>query len=717
MNRRDFMRSAALASAVTWNDLRALAAPATGDAPSSAHPVLFGVDYYPDQTPERLWEQDATEMAAAGVTNVRMAEFAWALMEPHENTYQFDWLLRSIGILHRHGIAVILGTPSAAPPPWLSQKYPEILMVDDHGTTLSPGTRRFTCPTNATYRDLSTAIATKMAEAVGHAPGVVGWQIDNELTLGNSARCYCRYCRAGFQQWLRARYQTLDNLNQKWGTVFWSNTYTDFSQIPVPLPSGAAVNPGFALDYYRYQTAANVAFLEKQLAVLRSICPGQFITTNNVGGLLDNIDLRDLYRHLDFVAYDNYPGFFALFLGEQGGAAAGPASLAPIIAFGHDYMRSVKDGEPFMVMEEQSGKAGQPTFSPQPEPGQLRLWTCQAVAHGAMGVNYFRWDTATFGAEEYWHGLLRHDRSHSPGFDEIVATIRELKALGPALHAPYAADIALCYDSDSDWAFTFQPGQPQVKYLSEMLPWYGSLAASQAGVDIVNAKQDLSRYRVLCAPAMYIVSPEQADRIRSFVRGGGLFIAGFRLGVKDQYSRIVDVPLPGLLRDVMGCELSDYEPLYGAKHGVDFTGLLAGPRAECSIWADILKPSSAETLATYADGRYAGQAAVTLNKFGSGRAVYLGCHLEPEDLGRVLLTLLASAGIRPRHQAPPGVEIASRHSPQQRWTWVLNHTAQSQTVHLSGSFREYPGGAAVASSLELPAYGVRVLSEDRQLAG
>jgi beta-galactosidase len=716
MNRRDFLRSAAIASAVTWNHWRALSAQGTGAAGASGEPVLFGVDYYPDQTAERLWEQDAAEMAEAGITNVRMAEFAWALMEPREHTYAFDWLLRSIGILRQHGIAVILGTPSAAPPPWLSEKYPEILIVDEHGMTLSPGTRRFTCPTNPTYRELSTGIATKMAQAVGHAPGVVGWQIDNELTLGSSARCYCRFCRTGFQEWLRARYQTLDNLNAKWGTVFWSNTYTDFSQIPVPLPSGGAVNPSFALDYYRYQTAANVAFLEQQLSVLRSLCPGQFITTNNVGGLLDNIDLREVYRHLDFVAYDNYPGFFALFLGKEG-AVAGPESLAPVIAFGHDYMRSVKDGEPFMVMEEQSGKAGQTTFSPQPEPGQLRLWTYQAVAHGAMGVNYFRWDTANFGAEEYWHGLLRHDRSHSPGFDEIAATIRELKAFGPALHARYAAEIALCYDSDSDWAFGFQPGQPEVKYTTEMLGWYGSLAASQAGVDIVDAKQDLARYKVLCAPAMYIVTPEQAERIRSFVRGGGLFIAGFRLGVKDAYSRIVDVPLPGLLRDVTGCEVSDYEPIYNGKHGVEFTGLLAGPKAECSVWADILKPSSAETLATYGDGRYAGQAAITVNTFERGKAVYVGCHLEPAEMGRVLLTLLGSKGIRPKHEAPPGVEIASRQAPQQRWTYVLNHTARAQTVRLSGSFREYPGGAAVESSLELPAYGVKVLSEERQGAG
>jgi beta-galactosidase len=198
-----------------------------------------------------------------------------------------------------------------------------------------------------------------------------------------------------------------------------------------------------------------------------------------------------------------------------------------------------------------------------------------------MGINYFRWDTADFGAEEYWHGLLRHDRSHSPGFDEIQQTISELKSLGrEALMARYDAALGLCYDNDSAWALTIQPGQPKLKYSGEMVPWYGVMAASHAGVDIVDATQDLSRYKVVCAPVMYIVSAAQADRIRSFVEGGGTFIAGFRLGVKDEHSRIVSTPLPGLLRDVMGVELFDYEPIYSEKQTVVFTGPLAGADAE-----------------------------------------------------------------------------------------------------------------------------------------
>jgi beta-galactosidase len=686
MNRRTFLISAgATAAAISASrPLRTFAQPAS----STDHPLLFGADYYPDQTPERLWEDDAARMQAMGITNVRIAEFAWALMEPKEGSFDFAWLDRSVKILNAHNIAVIVGTPSAAPPAWLTQKYPEVMMVDEHGMTLNTGARRFTCPTNKTYRGLSVAIATQMAQHYASTPGVIGWQIDNELTLGSSGRCYCKYCREGFQQWVRAKYGSLDAVNEAWGTVFWSNTYFDFSQIPVPLPSGAPTNPGLTLDYDRYQSYAEVSFLNEQLAVLRKLCPKHFITTNNVGGISDTIDLRDLYRDLDFVSFDNYPGFFAMFVeGQQG-------SIAPTISFTHDFARSVKNGKPFLIMEEQSGKAGQPTFSPQPEPGQLRLWSYQAVAHGAMGVNYFRWDTANFGAEEYWHGLIRHDRSHSPGFAEIQKTMAELKSLGAeALNAPYSAELALCFDPNSDWALGIQPGQPNLKYATETLTWYGTISASHAGVDIVNATRDLSSYKMLFAPVMYIVTEQQAKQIRAFVKGGGTFVAGFRLGVKDEASRIVATPLPGLLRDVMGVELIDYQPIYAAKQGVQFSGALSGPEAECKIWADVLDPKGADVLATYTTGQYAGKAAITSHAYGKGKAIYVGAHLEPADLGRVLSTLIGGAGVTNPIQAPQGVEVTRRG----KWTYLLNHNATPQTVQMGGS------------SVTLEPYGVKVL--------
>ena len=675
--------------------------------------ILFGADYYPDQTPESLWEEDARGMADFGCTNVRIAEFAWALMEPSEGHFDFAWLNRSVALLHKHNIGVILGTPSAAPPPWLTQKYPDVLMVNEHGLTLSPEGRRFTCPSNKVYRGLSLAIATQMAHAFTGTAGVIGWQIDNEFTLQPFGRCYCHNCRAGFQDWVRAKYGSLDTVNQTWGTAFWSQVYSDFSQIPVPLPSNGDPNPGLALDYDRYQSYANASFMEEQLVMLRQVCPRHFVTTNSVGLPFETINTRELFRNLDFASNDNYPGFISIYFSSGSTDRRGalpPEAVASMVSLSHDSMRSFKHGAPFLIMEQQSVKAGQRFFSPQPYPGQLRLWSYQAVAHGAMGINYFRWDTANFGAEEYWHGLLRHDRSKSPGFEEIRRTIAELKTLGPdLLHAPYTAELGLCFDYSSDWAMQIQPGQRALSYVAQASSWYGALSASHAGIDIVDPADDLSRYGAVFAPVPYVVGEQQAASIRSYVQGGGLLVTSFRLGVKTEGGQIVRTPLPGLLRDVMGLTVEEYVPLYDQNISVKFSGPLAGADGQCQLWADILKPDHAKVLATYSGGGYDGKPAVTSNDFGKGKAVYIGGDFDLPSLARVLNALVRSANVAPPFEVPRGVELTRRKSSSAEWTFLLNHTGNPQSVTLPKTFRDARTGASLSGQLELVGYDARVL--------
>ncbi len=709
-NRREFLGGAVALGMVSAAGIRlpVWAQTAANVSTSNAGPLLLGVDYYPDQTPEALWEEDSRMMADAGFTNVRIAEFAWGLMEPAEGKFDFAWLQRAVTTLHKHSIAVILGTPSAAPPPWLSDRYPDIVEVNEKGERLHPGGRRFTCPTNQVYRRLSLTIASQMARTFAETPGVIGWQIDNEFTLGSSQRCYCNYCQAGFQNWVRLKYGSLNKLNQTWGTVFWSQTYTDFNQIPVPLPSGGEPNPGLALDYDRYQSYANVSFQQEQLDMLRKTCPRHFITTNNVG-LVDTINMRDLYANLDFVAFDNYPGFFDMLMAQQG--RAGPSAFVSTgIALGHDLARSLKGGKPFMIMEEQSGKAGQSSFSPQPEKGQVRLWTYQAVAHGAMGVNYFRWDTATFGAEEYWHGLLNHDRSKSPGYDEIRQTVKELKALGPdVLHSSYVADSALVFDYDCSWALKIQPGHFRLAYLDQVTAWYGCISGSHSGIDVIGPEVDLSAYKIVFAPVAYVMSEKQAARIRSYVQGGGMFVTNFRLGAKTDSSQIVRTPLPGLLRDVMGVTVADYVPIYSAKNGVKFASALAGADGECGLWMDVLQPSGAEVLASYTAGSHSGEAAITVNDFGKGKAVYIGPDLDGASLARVLRTLSGMAGVKPPLEATAGVEVTVRKSGNKQWMFVLNQTSEVQSLSVPGVFTDVLTGESHTGKIEIAGYGVRVL--------
>jgi len=670
-------------------------------------PLLFGTDYYPDQTPESLWEEDARMIAEAGLTNVRIAEFAWALMEPSEGRFEFGWLKKSCDILNKNRIAIILGTPSAAPPPWLSKKYPEIMEVDEKGQKLHVGGRRFTCPSNKTYRRLSVAIATEMAKNFADTPGVIGWQIDNEMTLGSSRRCYCDSCQEGFQGWVKTKYGTLDKVNQAWGTVFWSQTYTDFLQIPVPLPSGGDPNPGLALDYDRYQSYANASFIEEQLAVLRKLCPKHFVTTNNVS-LLDVIDMREHYAKLDFASMDNYPGFFDMLMRESK-VEMPPEAITTMIAMSHDFARCIKR-KPFMIMEEQSGKAGQKTFAPQPEPGKVRLWTYQAVAHGCMGVNYFRWDTATFGAEEYWHGMLNHDRSKSPAFEEMKQTVKELKGLGPELlYSDYPAEMALVFDYASSWAISIQPQHFALTYMGQVTTWYGSISGSHTGIDFVAPQGEWSAYKIVYAPLAHVMTAAHAEKIKSYVQNGGVYVAGFRSGVKTESSQMVKTPLPGLLAEVMGVTVEDYVPIYGTKQSVKFAGPLAGMAGECGIWTDVLKPNGAEILGTYTSGAYVGKAAVTSNNFGKGKAIYLGADLTGEGLAITLMKLAGMAGVKPVLQAARGVEVTVRRAGGKQWTFLLNHSGEARSMDLPGRFTDVVSGTAVTGQLELKGYDARVL--------
>ncbi len=678
--------------------------------------MYYGVDYYPEHMPEERWEEDARLMVEAGFNVVRVGEFAWSLFEPEEGTFIFDWLDRAIVLLARYGISVVIGTPSAAPPPWLTAAYPQVLMVGANGLPLSPGGRRFTCPTNPLYRRLANRVARAMAEHYANNAAVIGWQIDNELTYGSAPRCYCQECRRGFQTWLQEKYGSLERLNQEWGTVFWSQIYSEWSQIPAPLPSGADHNPGLSLDYARYQSAANVSFLKEQLVILREVCPEHFVTHNFSSPMLDTINNFDLGRELDFVSEDTYPGLFQIIEHMAPGSAVdiSPHAGPMMVAWGYDCMRGNKDGRPFWVMEQQSGPAGQTVFSSSPRPDQLRLWVYQAIAHGAQAIVHFRWDTCTFGAEEYWHGILDHDLVPRRRYAEVKQTSHEVQSLGDtAVSARVPAEVALLFSYDADWALAIQPSHPRLKYGAQNLSWYAPFYFANIPVDVIAPDtEDLSRYKIILAPALYVLSPETAQRLTAFVANGGLLITGYRSGVKEPNNQVTRLTLPGRLAEVVGAHVSEYDALYNQTQAVRFTQEHPGglEEAACEMWADILEPTTARVLATYTQDFYAGRAAVTLNNYGEGKAIYVGAALASEALGQLLVDLATTeGGVQPLAQVPLGVEVTQRATGAERWWFVLNHTNEVQQVTLPGAFSNALQNERVEGTIALEPYGVRVL--------
>jgi len=660
----------------------------------------FGVDYYPEHWPAERWPEDARLMAEAGINVVRLAEFAWSFLEPEPGCFDFEWLDRAIAILHEQGIQVILGTPTASAPPWVMGMFPDSYKVNEHGHRLTYGNRCEFCPTHAGYRERGRMVTRAMADHYADHPAVLGWQIDNEL----NGRCYCPACQTSFQNWLRGRYSTLDKLNAAWGTAFWSHIYTEWSQVPVPLETGGVPNPGLDLDFRRFMSDTFGCFQQEQVDILRQLCPKHFITHNFMGFGFDQINYYDLAKPLDFVSWDNYPR-----TGWHLAKEADPAYLA----LGHDTTRGFK-GKPFWVMEEQSGSGGWKTVGITPRPGEMRLWTYQAIAHGADAIVYFRWRTARFGTEQYWHGVLYHHGQPGRRYDELKSIGSELKRAGEHfLASENRNQVAMIHSYDTRWAFQGQPNHADFNYGALFRSYYRALHSHNIGVDIVSPAADLSRYRLVIAPALYVLPEEAAGRLRDFVQNGGMLITTARSGVKDEANAVVDRYLPGLLSDVCGVEVDEYDVQPGdSAVRLELKLPDRGPlTSQSRLWFDVLRTTTAQPIGTYQAEYYSGSPAITLNHFGQGRAMYVGT-LGDDTLHDTLLDwALESLNIRSVLAAPSGVEVTERWQGDQCLLFVLNHTDEIREIPISQPYTDLLSGTTVKGTVKMSPYDVFVLQE------
>ena len=658
----------------------------------------FGVDYYPEQWPEERWPEDARLMVEAGINVVRLAEFAWSFLEPQPDCFDFHWLDRAIEILYGQGIQVILGTPTASAPPWVMAMLPDAYKVNEQGHRLTYGNRCEFCPTHAGYRERARRITLAMAKHYADHPAVLGWQIDNEL----NGRCYCSTCQTGFQDWLRHRYHTLEELNMAWGTAFWSHVYSEWSQVPVPVETGGVPNPGLALDFRRFMSDTFVSFQQEQVDILRSVCPKHFITHNFMSFGFDQINYYDLAKPLDFVTWDNYPR-----TGWNPASEVDPA----YIALGHDTTRSFK-GKPFWVMEEQSGSGGWRTVGVNPRPGEMRLWTFQAIAHGADAILYFRWRTARFGTEQFWHGVLYHHGQPGRRYDELKTIGEELKRAGTQiLGAENRNQVAIIHSYDTRWAFQIQPNHNDFNYSNLFINYYRALHTRNIGVDILPPDADLSRYRLVIAPALYILLDETAEKLRDFVRNGGMLITTARSGVKDEANAIVNQFLPGRLAEVCGVEVDEYDVQNGdVTIPVDVTFPNCDSQTvQARLWFDVLRTTTAQPIATYQSGYFSGTPAITLNRFGEGQAVYVATLGDDTLHDTVMDWALKVLDLHPALPAPSGVEVTTRWQGNQKLVFLLNHTGLSQEVPIAQPHLELLSGTTVNGVLKMPPYGVSIL--------
>ncbi len=667
----------------------------------------LGVPYYFEQWPRERWETDARLMADAGISRVRMAEFAWSVLEPSRGKYDFTALDGALQLFASHGIRTILCTPSATYPPWLHARHPDIHQVRSNGQLKEYGMRQDACKSHPGYRRAVMKLVSRMAARYGRDERVTAWQIDNELGCHGTTQCFCPRCQSAFQAWLAHRFQNdIERLNAAWGTSFWSQRYGAFQEVSVPRESADRMgrqgqNPGLLLDFARFSSQTNVRFLSEQASIIRAASPGVIITHNLMKGHFD-IDYFQLAQDLDVVSWDNYP-FFEL-QGED----------RPPSTFPHAFMRGLKQRNVW-VMEQAAGPGGWDFVQPTPEPGRMRVWCLQALARGADMVCFFRWRTARFGIEQYWHGILPHSGIPGRRYQELTQIGKEMRRLAPELEgtAP-AARAAILFDHASHWSLELQPQAREAVWLP-FLADRAAQAFSGRGVDFdcVEPNADLDRYSVVIAPSLHICQPQTAEKLERFVMGGGLLVLGPLSGMKDDENAIVAEPFPGALSRVAGCTIADADVFSFVPGCAMRLSLASGTTVTAQGVAEILAPmSGTQALATYCGRFYAGKAAATLHRFGKGACLYLGTVLDAAGLSEILLPLLSERGIAGQ-ALPAGVEVASRTSPSGKtFRFYLNHGSRPARVQLMSPGLEVLTGEKLSGMLALEALGAAVVRED-----
>jgi len=629
--------------------------------------IHFGVDYYPEHWERSRWDKDIELMKEMGVQVVRLAEFSWFKMQPDENIFDFEWLLEAVRLLDKNGIKSVLGTPTAAPPAWIIEKHPDILPIDSEGKKYSFGGRHHDCMSNEAYRDYIRVFVTKFAETFKAEPGVIGWQIDNELGNSHGDLCYCDSCQQSFRVWLKKKYNTIDNLNKAWGTEFWSQGYNSFHQIEGPkiTPNGIN-NPSRSLDWKRFTSDLVLDFAKHQIDIIRKICPNHFITHNYM--CFDNkVDYYDLGAELDFVSNDIYPA---------GNWQIQPQQPYHEMAACADVLRGYKK-KPYWMMEQQANIGGTNTMGHALDPGQMSAWAMQNVAHGADCIVFFRWRTCLVGTEQFWHGILPHSGIPGRVYSEAKDMINKFLPYMDELEGSIPNnEVAIVHSFEQNYAFEIQPNHPDLSYVVTLMQYYKAFYDRNVPVDFIKITDDFSKYKLVVAPLSYIMTKETEQKINNYVSSGGNIVLTFRSNIKDENNIVkAEGAIPGALSEVLGLQIPEYDCLFGKKAKVKFKDDIYS----ANKWADIIELKSATKLAEFADNFYKGCAAFTANDFGGGKAYYVATEPDETLMSLICKTIIDELKLSSLGKSDFGVELAGRGG----YLFAINLTAENKKYHLN----------------------------------
>lgn len=658
--------------------------------------IIHGGDYNPDQwinTPE-IWDEDMRLMKLAHVNSATISIFSWSLIEPEEGVYNFGWLDTMMDKLHANGIDVILATPSGARPAWLAQKYPEVLRVEENGIRNEYGVRHNHCLTSPVYRQKVREINRIIAERYKNHPALKMWHISNEYC----GECHCELCQEAFRNWVREYYHNdIEEINEKWWNGFWSHRLNDWSQINSPKNRGENHVSAMKLCWNRFVSDSHISFYENEIAPLREITPDVPITTNFMN-MYGGIDYQKFASHLDLISWDNYPAWDK---GEN-------PEIALNTAFVHDAFRSMKDGQPFFMMESTPSLVNWHDINKLPKPGMQELSSIQSIAHGADSVQYFQWRKSKGGHEKYHGAVVDHcGHENTRVFRDVARLGTVLEKLGSVVGGYSNAKVAIVYDWENSWAIKHYCGFNNLKrdYVGECVKWYKPFYDKGITVDVIAMDADFSKYDLVIAPYLYMLKDGTEERIEKYVADGGNFVAGYLFGFVDSNDMCFLGGWPANnLKQVFGvwCEETDSLP-EGMKNSAEYNGKVYDVVHIC----DIIHANTAQVLATYGKDFYAGMPALTVNSFGKGKAYYAAFRNDDSFTADFCNNLISQLSIAPDTEivTPENVTVRKRGNT----VFVMNFTDDVAEIELDREYRNVVNGETVSSKVTLGVCGYLVL--------
>ncbi|MFN7252274.1 MAG: beta-galactosidase [Anaerobacillus sp.] len=659
--------------------------------------ISYGGDYNPEQWERSVWQEDVELMKEAGVNMVSLGIFSWASLEKKEDDFSFEWLDEIMDLLHDNGISIDLATATASTPGWFVRKYPESLPVDEKGSRYAFGSRQHYCPNNFDLKRRIQVIVTKLAERYQSHPGLKMWHINNEYAC-HVSRCYCNTCANAFRTWLKNRYVNLEELNDRWGTRFWSQYYYEWEEINPPRMAPTFSNPGHELDYTRFMNDSIFQLYLTERDILRRLTPTIPITTNFMGPFKP-LNYFEWAKEMDIVSWDSYPD---------------PTEGTPVTqAMWNDLMRSFRKGQPFFLMEQVTSHVNWRDINVPKSPGVMRAWSYATIGRGADGILFFQWRQSKAGSEKFHGAMVSHaPKEKSRTYQEVKQLGNELKKLEKITGSTIEAKVAILFDFENWWAFDL-PSKPhnKINYIEQVQNYFRPFYEKNIPVDFVQPSDDLEQYDLVLAPLLYMVKQGEDKMLEQFVSKGGTLVVSFFSGIVDENDRVHLGGYPGPLRDLLGIYVEEFVPLAENECSTFSSN---NKEISCGLWREHIHLEGANVLAAFKEDNFLGRSPViTENQYGKGKSVYIGTDPERGYLSELLLELASEKNISPLLNVPENVEVSVRVSKEKQFLIIVNHNDEQVTVNIP-NFVDYQaiiGADFEEENLVLCAYGVAVLEK------